>query len=190
MINLRLWIVVPAVVVALFIVPGCSAVFGDPRESANEAIDDANTSISEHNRLFEQARGTYNEVKDDIESGNEPSDQKQKITDAKASMQEARGHLQEARSSLSGIQDMEVEDSVKNYTRLLSDAMEKQVEAEAREIEFYEILEDDPGLDDRREEALDLLSQVGDGYAAAEKDYEQARNLANSNPDILSPAQN
>lgn len=187
MINPRKVIVVPILAIAFLVMPGCSSFFGDPREDANEAIAEANSSIAEHNRLFEEARDTYSGVKESIESGDEPAGQEEDIVRARESMQEARGYLQEARSSLSGVEDLEVEDAVGQYANLLSAAMNQQLEAEAREIEFYEILEEDPALEDRREAALDLLAEVGEGYAAAEEDYEQAQELANSNPDLLSP---
>lgn len=187
MINPRKAIVVLTLVFAFLLLPGCSAIFGDPREEANEAIAEANSSIAEHNRLFEEARNTYTSVKESIESGEEPEGQQEEIVQARESMQEARGYLQEAQSSLSGVEDLEVEEAVIEYANLLSGAMERQLEAEAREIEFYELLEEDPALEENREEALDLLERVGEGYAAAEEDYEAAQELANSNPEVLSP---
>ncbi|MGH3085870.1 MAG: hypothetical protein ACRDSJ_00960 [Rubrobacteraceae bacterium] len=174
-------------VLAFLLLPGCSSLFGDPREEANEAISEANASIAEHNRLFERARDTYNDVKENIEDGDGPSGQGERITNARESLQEARGHLQEAQSSLAGVEDLEVEEAVRRYARLLSDAMDQQLAAEATEIEFYEVLEEDPALEDNREAALELLEEVGEGYAAAEEDYEQAQELANSNPKVLSP---
>lgn len=187
MINPLRIIVVPALALALLILPGCSSLFGDPREEANESIAEANESIAEHNRLFEQARNTYTSVKESIESGDEPGEQEEEITRARESLQEARGHLQEAQGSLAGVEDLEVEDAVRRYANLLSDAMDQQLEAEATEIEFYEILEGDPALEEQRDAALDLLSEVGEGYTAAEQNYEEAQELANSNPDVLSP---
>jgi DNA repair exonuclease SbcCD ATPase subunit len=187
MINLRRTIVVSTLAAAFLLLTGCSSFFGDPREEANETISEANSSIAEHNRLFEEARDTYSSVKENIESGDEPSRQREDIVRARESMQEARGYLQEARTSLSGVEDLEVEEAVVRYSNLLSGAMESQLEAEATEIEFYELLEEDPALENRREDALELLEQVGEGYAAAEEDYEAAQELANSNPDVLSP---
>ncbi len=174
MINLRKAIVVPMLAATLLLLPGCSALFGDPREEANDSIAEANDSIAEHNRLFEEARDTYSSVKENIESGDEPSGQREDIVRARESMQEARGYLQEAQTSLSGVEDLEVEDAVIRYANLLSAAMDSQLEAEASEIEFYEILEEDPALEDRRDAALDILTEVGDGYATAEGDYEEA----------------
>lgn len=185
MINPGKVIVVLAFV--LVTLTGCSSLFGDPREEANESIARANESIAEHNRLFERARDTYAEVKENIESGDAPAEQAEEITAAREAMQEARGHLQEAQSTLSEVEDLEVEETVRRYAGLLSNAMDRQLEAEAKEIEFYEILEEDPALEERRDEALDLLSEVGENYTAAEQEYEQAQELANSNPDLLSP---
>jgi DNA repair exonuclease SbcCD ATPase subunit len=177
-----------AIVVILFsalALSGCSGLFGDPREEANEAISEANDSIAEHNRLFERARDTYADVKEKVESGDNPSGERENITEAKNTLEEARGNLQDARESLDGVQDLDVDETVKRYASLLSDAMEAQISAEAKEIEFYGILEDDPALENRRDEALDLLSEVGDGYAKAEDAYGKARELANNNPDVL-----
>jgi hypothetical protein len=53
---------------------------------------------------------------------------------------------------------------VKRYASTLSDAMEAQISAEDREIEFYTLLEEDPALENNREEAENLLEQVGDDY--------------------------
>jgi DNA repair exonuclease SbcCD ATPase subunit len=178
------------VVILLALVPlaGCSGLFADPREEANEAIAEANDSIAEHNRLFEQARDTYADVKEKVESGDDPSKEKERIADARNTLQEARTNLQDARESLSGVQDLDVDETVKEYAGLLSEAMDAQLAAEAKEIEFYGILEEDPALEERREEALDLLSEVGDGYEKAEEAYGKARELANNNPDVLGPA--
>ena len=175
------------ILLASFFLPGCSQLFGDPREEANQDITDANDSIAKHNKQFEQARSTYSEVKKKVEDGDDPSKEKGQITDAKNTLQDARGNLQDARKSLNGVQDLDVDGKIKNYTSLLSDAMDAQISAEAKEIDFYEILEQDPALKDQREKALNLLSEVGDGYKKAEKSYAEARELANKNPEILGP---
>ena len=83
------------------------------------------------------------------------------------------------------MRDLDVDSTVQRYARLLSQAMDAQLAAEAREIEFYGILEEDPALEDRREEALDLLGQAGDDYQEAEDIYAEARDLADSNPDLI-----
>jgi hypothetical protein len=182
---------VPAVVILLsaFVLAGCSGIFGeDPREQADEAISSANQSISEHNELFDKARSTYADVKQKIESGNDPSKEKDSIVEAKNTLEKARKDLQDARESLGTVADLEVDPSVKKYARLLSEAMDAQLAAEAKEIEFYGILEEDPALQNNREKALDLLSEVGEGYQKAEKTYDEAQNLANAHPKLIEAA--
>ncbi|HET7480271.1 MAG TPA: hypothetical protein VFJ72_12220 [Rubrobacteraceae bacterium] len=180
----------PLVVISfsIFLLAGCSALTGDPREQANESISAANDSIAKHNRLFEQARDTYADVKKKVEAGDDPSKEKKRITDAKDTLQEARTNLKDAKDSLDEVQDLDVDPAVKKYSSTLSDAMDAQLAAEAKEIEFYGILEKDPALKDQRDKALKLLSEVGDGYSKAEKAYGEARQIANKNPKILGPA--
>jgi hypothetical protein len=181
----------PGVVILLsvFVLAGCSGIFGQsPREQADDAISDANKSISEHNKLFDEARSTYADVKQKIESGDDPSKEKDNITEAKDTLQRARSDLQDARESLGTVDDLDVDPSVKRYARLLSEAMDAQLAAEAKEIEFYGILEEDPALQDNREKALDLLSEVGAGYKKAEKTYGKAQDLADSHPKLIEGA--
>jgi DNA repair exonuclease SbcCD ATPase subunit len=181
----------PAVVILLsmFALAGCSGIFGEsPREQADEAISKANESISEHNKLFEEARSTYADVKQKIESGDDPSKEKDSITDAKNTLEKARNELQDARESLGTVDDLDVDPSVRRYASLLSEAMDAQLAAEAKEIEFYGILEGDPALQDDREKVLDLLSEVGDGYERAEKTYREAQDLANAHPKLIEAA--
>ena len=61
----------------------------------------------------------------------------------------------------------------------------EQLDAEGKEIDFYVILETDPGLQNNREKALDLLSQVADGYQKAEKTYGEAQDIADSHPKLI-----
>jgi hypothetical protein len=181
----------PVVVILLsaFALAGCSAVFGeDPHEKADQAISDANESISEHNALFDEARSTYADVKQKIESGDDPSKEKDNIAEAKNSLEKARTYLQDARESLVTVSELDVDPSVKEYASLLSEAMDAQLAAEAKEIEFYGILEEDPALQNNRDEALDLLSEVGEGYQKAEQTYDEAQNLANANPRLIEAA--
>jgi hypothetical protein len=181
----------PFVVILLsaFVLAGCSAVFGeDPRQQADEAISSANKSISQHNELFDDARSTYADVKQKIESGDDPSKEKDNIAEAKNTLEKARKYLQDARESLETVANLDVDPSVKEYARLLSEAMDAQLAAEAKEIEFYGILEEDPALQENREEALDLLSEVGEGYQKAEKIYDEAQNVANANPKLIEAA--
>ena len=182
----------PFVVILLsaFVLAGCSAVFGEsPREQADKAISKANESIAKHNVLFDNARSTYADVKQKIESGDDPSKEKDNIAEAKNTLEKARKHLQDARESLGTVAELDVDPSVKEYARLLSEAMDAQLAAEGKEIEFYGILEEDPALQNNREEALDLLSEVGEGYQKAEKLYDEAQNVANANPKLIEAAQ-
>ena len=186
MINRRVLCVVILLSALLY---GCSGVFGeDPSERANRAIEQANGSISEHNRLFEEARSTYTDVKRSIEEGDDPSQEKERITEAKETLQRARGELEDARGSLERVDGLDVDPAVKEYANLLSDAMKAQLAAEAKEIEFYGILEEDPALENNREEALDLLEEVGAGYREAEEAYERAQELADRHPDLIETA--
>jgi len=178
----------PVVVILLsaILLAGCSGIFGNtPRDQADEAISNANESISEHNKLFDKARSTYADVKQQIEAGDDPSKEKDNITEAKNDLQEARTHLQDAKESLDTVDDLDVDPAVKEYANLLSEAMQNQLDAEAKEIEFYGILEEDPALENDREKALDLLSEVGDGYQKAEKTYGEAQELADSHPKLI-----
>ena len=171
------------------LVGGCAGLFESPREQANEAIAEANESIAEHNKLFEQARDTYGDVKQQIESGEDPSEeQRDRITEAKNALEEARANLDNARESIGTIQDLDVDQKIKDYAGLLSEAMDAQLAAEAKEIEFYDLLEEDPALENNREKALDLLSEVDAGYKKAEKAYQEAQELANSSPNVIEAA--
>ncbi|MDP8947238.1 MAG: hypothetical protein M3N09_03935 [Actinomycetota bacterium] len=169
---------------ALFL-GGCAGFLEDPRERANEAIAEANESVAEHNKLFEQARQTYADVKEKIESGDDPSQLRDRITEAKNTLEEARIHLDDARESLGSVQDLDVDQTIKNYAGLLGEAMDAQLAAEAKEVEFYDLLEEDPALENNREKALDLLSEIGAGYEKAEKAYAEAQDFANSHPDVI-----
>ena len=183
MINRRVFCVV--ILLSTFLT-GCSGLFGEsPGERADQAINRANGAIEEHNRLFDQARTTYADVKEEIESGKDPSAQQDRITEARERMEEASARLQDARDSLSTVNDLDVDPAVKRYASTLSEAMEAQISAENREIEFYTLLEEDPSLENNREEAENLLEQVGNGYEEAEQAYAEARELADENPDLI-----
>jgi chromosome segregation ATPase len=187
MINRSALIVV--ISISALLLGGCSGVLGtDPREQANEAIVEANESIAEHNQLFEQARDTYADVKEQIEAGEDPSGESDRITEAKETLEEARGKLDNARESLAGVQDLDVDDTIKQYARLLSEAMDAQLGAEAKEIQFYDLLEEDPALENNREQALDLLEEIGAGYERAERTYAEAQELADANPNVIEAA--
>jgi DNA repair ATPase RecN len=183
-INRRATVVV--ILLSLFVLAGCSGIFGDtPREQADEAISNANQSISEHNKLFDRARSTYATVKTKIENGDDPSQEKDEITGAKNDLEEARNHLQDANDSLDTVNDLDVDPAVKEYANLLSEAMQDQLDAEDKEIEFYGILEQDPALKDNREQALDLLTEIGEGYQQAEKTYGEAQEFADAHPKLI-----
>ena len=188
MINRRALRVV--ILLSTFLLAGCSGVFGpNPGEQADQAISEANGAITEHNRLFDDARVTYAEVKQQIEAGDDPSAQQDQITEARDKMEGARSKLQDARDSLGGVNDLDVDPAVKRYASTLSDAMEAQISAEDREIEFYTLLGEDPALENNREEAENLLEQVGDDYERAEQAYAEARDLADENPDLIESTQ-
>ncbi len=173
------------ILISTLFLAGCSGLFGEsPSERADGAILDANDAISEHNRLFDDARGTYADVKQGIEAGN-ASDQQDEISQARDTMQQARTQLQDARDSLANVDDLDVDPDVQRYANLLSDAMEAQISAEADEIEFYDTLQQDPALENNREQALDLLDQVGTGYQEAEDAYAEARQFADSHPQVI-----
>jgi ElaB/YqjD/DUF883 family membrane-anchored ribosome-binding protein len=185
----------PIVVITLaaFLVYGCSGFFEDPREKANEAISSANEAVAQHNELFRETRDTYQEVKTQIETSgaqdgeNAFQQEKERIATAQSNLEDARSQLEEARGSLQNIRDLEVEQPVKRYANLLSSAMEAQISAESSEIEFYGILIENPTLENNRERAEELLTQAGDSYQEAENSYQQAQELADSNPDLLGP---
>ncbi len=136
--------------------------------------------------LFNQSRSAYEEVKNGLESGGDPSRQEDRIAETRDTLEEAQSNLQDAQDSLSGVEDLEVDPVVKEYARVLSGAMDAQIEAEDTEIEFYNTLEEDPALENTREEALDLLSQADESYQQAQDSYAQARGVARRNPELIS----
>lgn len=173
------------IALSLLLPAGCSGLLGGPQNEANDAIEQANEAIAEHNRLFQETRDVYNAAREALESGEDPSGQVENIVQARETLQEARSNLEEAREPLAEIQDLEVERKVKTYAGLLSEAIDDQLTAEAKEIEFYQVLEEDPILQRDRDRALDVLAQASDGYQRAEDAYERARGLADSNPELL-----
>ncbi|MGH3146507.1 MAG: hypothetical protein ACRDTR_11970, partial [Rubrobacter sp.] len=154
-------------------------------EEADSVLQATSEAIAEHDRLYGEARGSYDQAREALDAGEDPEGQVERIRGARETLLEARGRLEEARNNLSEVQDLEVAQEVKDYANLLSDAMGTQLEAEAREAEFYEVLEGDPILEGDREGALEILSQAGDGYERAEEEYARARELAEANPDLL-----
>jgi vacuolar-type H+-ATPase subunit I/STV1 len=173
------------IALSLPLLASCSGLFGNPREQANDYVAEANRAIDEHNRLFEEARSTYAEAKETIEAGEDTSKEAGRIAQTRETMQEARDKLEEAREPLSEVQDLNVGSEIREYAGLLSDALDAQLAAEAKEIEFYEILEQDPVLSKNREEALAVLAEAGDGYKKAGDNYARAQELADANPKLL-----
>ena len=170
------------VLALLFAAVGC----GGPESQADEVMADTSEAVERHNQLYGEARASYDGAREALEAGEDPEQQAERIGRARETLLEARASLEDARESLSAIQDLQVEPQVKDYADTLSQAMDAQIQAEAREAEFYEILEGDPILEDDREKALDVLAQVGTGYDEADKAYSRAQELADANPDLLS----
>jgi tetratricopeptide (TPR) repeat protein len=180
----------PAVLVVitvslLLLSAGCAGFLGGPYDQANELVDDANEAIEEHNRLFEEARFAYEGAREAVEAGEDASEEAERIARARETMQEARDALEEAREPLSEVQELDVEPEIGEYARSLSEAVDAQLSAEDREIDFYELLEQDPTLEDSREEAEGILSEMDEGYDEAEEAYGRAQEIAAANPALL-----
>lgn len=174
-----------AIALSLPLFAGCSGFFSNPHEQANDYVATANAAIEEHNRLFDEARNTYAEAKTAVETEYDPSGEAERFTQARETMQEAQGNLSKAKEPLTEMQNLNVEPEIKDYAGLLSEAIDAQVSAENQEIEFYQILESDPSLEDKRQQALDLLSEASDGYQKAKDDYGSAKELADNNPKLI-----
>ncbi len=178
-------ILVCPVLLVITLSVGCSGLLEDPYERANDSLAEATEAIDEHNRLFEEARGTYEEVKESVEAGEDASEETERISQARETMQEARDSLKDARGPLLEVQDLDVEDEIKEYAALLSEAVDAQLAGEGSELGFYEILERDPTLSENREEAQDILAKAEDGYEEARDAYSRAQELAEANPELL-----
>ena len=156
-------------------------------KKANDAMNEANAKIETHNQLIEQAHRQYGEVEKKIGAGEISSTEaRARVQEIQAKVQEARRKLAGARDSLGRVQSLDVAPPVKRYARLLSKATGIQLDAEAKEIAYYGILEKDPTLSKNRKQAKDLLSSANQGYAQAGKLYGRARKLAASNPKLIS----
>jgi hypothetical protein len=178
------------ITLSLALLAGCSSVLGDPYDQANGHVADANEAIEEHNQLFEEARSAYEEAKESVEAGETTSGEAtaqevERMAQAREDMQEARNTLEEAREQLSEVQDLEVEAEIQEYAVLLSEAIDAQLAGEGGEIGYYELLERDPTLADNREEAEEMLTEIGDRYEEAGNAYDRARELADANPELL-----
>jgi tetratricopeptide (TPR) repeat protein len=173
------------ILLSLVLSTGCSGLLGGPYDQANGLVDEANEAIEEHNRLFEEARVAYEEAREAVEVGEDASDEAEHIAQARETMQEARDELEEAREPLSEVRPLDVELEIEEYARSLSEAVNTQISAEGQEIDFYELLEQDPTLENGRTEAEDFLSEVDEGYEEAEEAYERAQEIADANPELL-----
>ena len=182
LVRLVLFVVI---MLALPLSVGCSGLFSDPHNQANASVAKANEAINEHNRLFEEARTTYSETKQAIESKEDPSEETERVTQIRETMEGAQGSLSEAKQPLDEMQDLNVEPEIKEYSALLSEGLDTQISAEGQEIEYYRILEEDPGLDTGRDKALGILSDVSDGYQRAKDAYGRAQELADANPKLI-----
>jgi esterase/lipase len=169
----------------LSLLTGCSGLFRDPLVKDNDSVAEANDAIAEHNALFKEARNLYEEGKEAVEAGEESSEGEKRMAQARELMQEARDNLEEARESLAVVQDLEVDPEVKEYAQLLTDSLDAQLAAEAREIELYEISESDPEFDNNRDRAENLLTKIDDGYKRARDSYSRAQELADVDPNLL-----
>lgn len=179
------------VVFSILLLAGCSSgQQGEqttPNERANAIIEEANGRISDHNRLFQQARNSYAQAKQAIESeGSPPSEQRGEISGVIDTMQQGRQNLEEARSSLQRIQELDTSRAVKRYARVLSEGIDAQLAAEEKEIQFYEILQEDPALADNRQRAQNVLDEAQQGYEQAQQSYQRAAEIAEENPQVIS----
>jgi hypothetical protein len=194
------------ILLSLLLAIGCSA---DPRVQADKAIQQANEDINAHDKLFDEARAAYSDAQQTIRETNENSQSSEggqsegsdsgggstndggttgeSISEAQSKLQDARSRLEEARGEISGIQDLEVSDDLLEYSRTLENAISAQMNAEEREISFYEILAGDPGLEENLEQAMELLDEAGSSYTEAENGYQEASNIADSNPELVAP---
>jgi tetratricopeptide (TPR) repeat protein len=199
------------ILLSLLLAVGCSA---DPRVQADRAIQQANEDITAHDELFDEARAAYSDAQQTIRETNENSEDSEgddsdggspdsestndegtapesqaaeSISEARGKLRDARSRLEEARGEISGIQDLEVSDDLLEYSQTLEDAISAQMRAEKREISFYEILAEDPGLEENREQAMELLEEASKSYTEAENGYQEANSLADSNPELVAP---
>lgn len=163
---------------------GCSA---EPHREADSAIERANGHISAHDDLYDEARAAYDEARNSLQENDGTTAQARSISEAGQKMQEARGRLQQARQEISGIRDLDVSGELQEYVRTLDGALEAQIRAEQREIEFYEIAAEDPALEDSRERATGILAEAEDAYQEAEDGYERAAEIGDSNPRMAAP---
>jgi hypothetical protein len=156
---------------------------------ANEVVDAANAAISEHDRLFEEARGLYGQslraIEDEGTTEREARREAERLGRARETMGEARAQLVEAQEALGRVEGLDVAPELKEYARRLSEAAKTRSEAEAREMEYYRILERDPFLREDRRRALNTLDEAREGYSEADRAFDRAEQLASDNPDLF-----
>ena len=157
----------------------------DQHKEAENAVTRANEEIAKHNQLFDHARESYGSAREKIEAGEDPDKQKDEITEARKTLQRAHDNLQSASTHMQNMRELDVDPVIKKYGGLLSKMMGAQLSSEAREIEFYGIMEKDPALKENRDRALKILSEAGDDHRQAEKYYADASELAKSHPKII-----
>lgn len=186
------------ILLSLLLAAGCSS---DPRVEANRTVERANEEISAHDELFDEARGSYSEFQQAVREGGESTSlestemestgaggrEMESISEARSTLEDARSRLEEARAEISSIQDLDVSENLLDYSRALDEALAAQIRAEQREISFYEILADDPALEENRGRATELLDEAENAYAEAENGYEEAAEIADSNPELVAP---
>lgn len=181
----RAFVILLSLLAAALVISGCSS---DPRQEADGAIERANEHISAHDELYDEARAAYEEARSSLQEENgETTAQAQSISEARREMQEARSELQRAREEISSVRDLEVSGELQEYARTLDGALEAQITAEQREIEFYEIAAEDPALEDNRERAIGVLAEAENAYQEAEDGYERAAEAGDSNPQMAAP---
>lgn len=172
------------ILLSLLAVTGCST---GPRQEANQAIERANEEISAHDELFDEARNSYAEARQSIREDGESTGEAESISDAREALEEARSRLEEAQGEISGIQELDVSEELSSYSRTLEEALAAQIRAEEREIAFYELLEEDPTLEENRDRAREILAEAEEAYAEAEEGYREASRIADSAPAFAAP---
>lgn len=171
---------------AFLLFSGCSVMSGgDPREQANADISKANSYIVKHNELFNSARTTYGQAKQAVASGSDPSKEVPNISKAKTDLDEARKNLDKAKAQLAEVQKLEVDPAIKEYATLLTQALDAQLNAEGKEVEFYGLLQSDPTLSKNRDQALKLLGEIGPAYDQARAQYDKAQKFADAHSSLI-----
>lgn len=179
------------ILLSLLFISGCSS---DPRVEANQSMERANEKISAHDKLFDEARNDYSEAQRAIRASGESTSpestgtqdgETESISEARSKLEDARSRLKEAREEISSIQELEISEELLNYSRTLEEALTAQMRGEKLELAFYEVLAEDPTLEENRDQAIEKLDEAKKSYSKAESGYEEASKIANSNPDVV-----